>query len=394
MGLLKKIGSGIKAISPVSYAYDLGKKGLESFSGKKAKDYAKQGLEAFQGVTPPSIEEMQVKLQQLVQQGQITPDEANNAFAKMQTDPQYRAAANESLKGLQDVYKQGGLTAQDKAQLAQIQRTGLEQERGTREALAANAAARGTGGSGMNYAAQLANQQGSATRQSTQGLDVAAQAQQRALNAMIQSGQLGMGLESQQFGEEAQKAQAANAINQFNVNQRNAAQYYNLGEKQRVSDTNAAIGNQQEQYNKGLYQQNFQNQMAKAGGIAGQYANLGNLAANQNKMNLDFMGNIIGTGGKMIAAGAGGGGAPAPAYKGGKVIGKARIPGDHPLNDKISARLSPGEIVIPRTMAENPMKAASFAAHMAEGPIVHSHDLEGMLSALSRLRARHEMGVA
>lgn len=48
------------------------------------------------------------------------------------------------------------------------------------------------------------------------------------------------------------------------------------------------------------------------------------------------------------------------ASKGGKVSGKAKTKGDSYSNDTVSAKLSPGEIVIPRSHVDNPGKAASF----------------------------------
>jgi hypothetical protein len=40
------------------------------------------------------------------------------------------------------------------------------------------------------------------------------------------------------------------------------------------------------------------------------------------------------------------------AYKGGEVPGKAPVKGDHPANDVVHAKLSPGEMVIPRSVVE------------------------------------------
>lgn len=51
---------------------------------------------------------------------------------------------------------------------------------------------------------------------------------------------------------------------------------------------------------------------------------------------------------------------------GGKIPGKAPMPGDHPANDKVRAMLSPGEIVIPRSITmhpDAPQLAAKFVAN-------------------------------
>ena len=63
---------------------------------------------------------------------------------------------------------------------------------------------------------------------------------------------------------------------------------------------------------------------------------------------------------------------------GGMVPGTARVAGDSPKNDTVPIRASPGEIVIPRTIAQSddaPAKAAEFVAalrkkHYAKGGTV------------------------
>jgi hypothetical protein len=49
---------------------------------------------------------------------------------------------------------------------------------------------------------------------------------------------------------------------------------------------------------------------------------------------------------------------------GGHVPGKPVMGGDHPANDTVPAMLSPGEIVIPRTKAQNPELAKEFIDHV------------------------------
>lgn len=50
---------------------------------------------------------------------------------------------------------------------------------------------------------------------------------------------------------------------------------------------------------------------------------------------------------------------------GSKVPGKPEVKGDSYKNDKVPAMLSPGEIVVPRSHAADPKKAAAFAAAVA-----------------------------
>lgn len=63
------------------------------------------------------------------------------------------------------------------------------------------------------------------------------------------------------------------------------------------------------------------------------------------------------------------GAAPAqaqPMRLGGRVPGQASVPGDSKENDTVPAMLSPGEIVIPRSLANSPVRAKKFIEHLME----------------------------
>lgn len=268
--------------------------GIGSAMTKDEQRQAAQNLYEAKGaiasVRRPSIKQMSIKLQQLVQQGILTPEMAETflqeASAYEQMDPSTRDAQMGALADLQEVVDTRGMDPQAKAALYQLQGDISAQERGAREAILQNAAARGISGSGLELASNLANEQGAATRLANQGFQTAADANARKLAAIQGVGQLG----GQVWGQDAQAAAAQNAINQFNaanrqatenqnVGWRNQAQSQNLSEKQRIADQNVATRNQQEVYNKALYQQDFANQMAK--GQA--YANTSLGAAGQNQ---------------------------------------------------------------------------------------------------------------
>lgn len=86
-------------------------------------------------------------------------------------------------------------------------------------------------------------------------------------------------------------------------------------------------------------------------------------AANQaakmgdRQMAAGIIGSILGGGASIAAAAAG---APKGAYAGGRIDGMALKAGDHPDNDIVDAKLSPGEIVIPRSAATSKKAAKSF----------------------------------
>ena len=81
---------------------------------------------------------------------------------------------------------------------------------------------------------------------------------------------------------------------------------------------------------------------------------------------------------------------------GGPVPGQAQVPGDSQQNDIVPARLSPGEVVLPRTVAQNPgphgtnvsrflqSKVPAMAAKM-QSP--HPSDVASLLKALALMRS-------
>jgi hypothetical protein len=100
-------------------------------------------------------------------------------------------------------------------------------------------------------------------------------------------------------------------------------------------------GSQAVSYNSALQQQQSANNVTNAGVAATN-------ATNAQKTT----GGLLGGGAAGIAKLAG--------SQGGKIPGAATVPGDSLKNDTVSAMLSPGEIVVPRTQAADPEKAKAF----------------------------------
>lgn len=277
----------------------------------QAKDARQKALEIMAGVRVPSIEEQKILLKELKLQGELTPEmEAAITLgpSRMETisiDPRLKQAQLQALSSLGQL-GEGGLNLQDRAALMDITRQASQEAKARDASILQNLAARGMGGSGSELVARLQASQDAANRSSEQGMNLASQAQQRALQAIAQGGGLAGSMAGQEFGQQAQVAQAGDVISQFNVGNRqnvgqrnvqssNLAQQANLSEKQRIADQNVALANQQEMYNKSLYQRQFENQLAKAGGLANQYGNQAN-AAMQDAANTRGMWSGIGSG--------------------------------------------------------------------------------------------------
>jgi hypothetical protein len=239
-------------------------------------------------------------LQRYVSTGQLTPElqsaikQAPSEFNKVVVDQRQKSAQNRALSELQDIGNQGGLRLQDKAALQEAELQNQVRDRGSREAILDDMNRRGQGGSGFALQAQLQGQQAAGDRAARSGLSVAAGAQDRALQALMQSGQLATQYRGQDFQEQSARAQANDAINRFNtqnlqdvsnsnVGFRNRANEMNLAQRQHLSDQNTDMANKEQQYNKELYQKQFENQMNLAGAKAGVYTQQGNLAQQQGQ---------------------------------------------------------------------------------------------------------------
>lgn len=224
---------------------------------------AGNAVNSISNVETPSIAKMKIKLASLVQQGVLSTEMADNLLQQATAYNQMDPTARNALEG---VVSAEGLDPQARAVLQQVQQEQGAVDRGAREAIMQDAAARGVAGSGLEMANRMNAQQGNATMAANRGFQAAAEANQRRMEAV-------QGLASM----DQQKAAAQDAINQFNSANRMSwarnAEEKNLAEKQRIADQNVGLKNQQELYNKGLYQQDFQNRFAKGQALSN--ANLG-----------------------------------------------------------------------------------------------------------------------
>lgn len=276
----------------------------------EAAHASQQATNTMSGVKLPDIDSMKVELEQLVNQGVLRPEDAQvylqqaSSMNDISTDPRFNAAQMDALNSLQDLSAHGGMTTTDKANLNQIAADEASKQRGSREAILQNAQARGVGGSGLELLAQLQNQQDSATRQNQRDLDVAGQAQSRALQALQSAGSLSGQMQAQQFGQKAEVAKANDAISNFNTQNQNAigqantvahnnAQASNLANAQRISDANVGTRNTQQMNNANLQQQNFQNQMQRAGGIANALSGQAQTANQAGSQNMGVLGSAV-----------------------------------------------------------------------------------------------------
>jgi hypothetical protein len=263
--------------------------------------------------------------------------------------------------GAQDIANQ--FNAQNRAmQAANAQRMSLDQEM------------QRTGGGnarfGLGVAGKLLAGQQGANQIAETGMNNAAAGAANRTNVLANIGSQynnlrGQDLATQEKNQQIKSLQAQqlsqNALraNMANQQYKNQAGMYNTMAAANAANANTGQYNQQQMMaNYYAPQQMFSNDISKAGGVSGAYTNMANNAAQRAAAAQNTWAQI-GSGLGQLGMFA------MMASKGGTVPGIAKHEGDHRANDTVPAMLSPGEIVIPRSIAQNPGDAAQFAKHHA-----------------------------
>ncbi len=135
----------------------------------------------------------------------------------IQVNPAGQQAELEAMAKLKELADNGGLSLADMAALNEIQAKTNQNIQANRKGLENQYAARGQLGSGAQLGMQLANQQNAAQLLNTQGEATAGQAQQRALQAIMNRGSLGRTVSQDDYNKQADAAKAADLIKQRNA---------------------------------------------------------------------------------------------------------------------------------------------------------------------------------
>lgn len=237
---------------------------------EKEGEYLRDSRNLWYGLDEPTIDEQKLnldlydnpQLEQALAQGDTQLD-------SISLDPSTRNAQMQALAQLQAISEQGGMDSVDRARMADIMGQAASQAKGQRDAIAQNMQARGLAGSGMEMVQQQMANQNAAQMANQGGLQTAAAAQQRALDAIMGAGSMGANIRNQDYGIASDRAKAQDAINQFNTQNRQNVMGRNLDRTNAINTANTDLRNQQQINNKGLYQQRFENQVAKAQGASG-----------------------------------------------------------------------------------------------------------------------------
>lgn len=150
-----------------------------------------------------------------------------SALEGIAADPAARAAQQQSIAALQQLADNGGLSLSDMKALNDLQGNLNRNDSARRNALSNQYAARGQLGSGAQLAMELQGQQQAAQSANQRGESIAAQAQDRALQAILQKGQVARGMSNDDYGRKADTAKARDAIEARNAAARTDAGKYN-----------------------------------------------------------------------------------------------------------------------------------------------------------------------
>jgi hypothetical protein len=267
---------------------------MSSGDRQRAREAFQRALAEIEAVGAPPDLAREIILQRFEQVGVLTPEleeavalEAPKV-AQIQEDPALRKAQTTALELLGERAKTG-FSTEDRAALAQIQLQQARDVEAKRQQILQSYQQRGLGGAGAELASQLQAASAGAAQAGEEGLKLQAQAQRAALEAAMQSGQLGTQVRGQEFdiartkaGAEDQAAMArfneAVGRQQRNVATRMNVQQQNLANRQRIAEQNVAQANQelyrQRQGEERRYQLALQQAQARAGaqqGMGGMY---------------------------------------------------------------------------------------------------------------------------
>lgn len=250
--------------------------GAQKAAAREAADAMKamygQYIAKLDAVGMPPDQSAAIILNQYKEAGQLTPEleqliqASASEYNQIKTDQKLRDIQNQALERM-SVMGRAGLTPDERAAMRQAQAQVAQQGQATQQAIIQNLAARGQAGGGAEIAARLGASQAASQQMSEAADRASAMGAQRALQALASTGGMAGQMEQQRFGQEAQRAQAADVMNRFNVEAQigrqqrniaasNVAQAANLQNLQRIRDANVAQANQ-ELYNQQARQRQY-----------------------------------------------------------------------------------------------------------------------------------------
>lgn len=294
--------------------------------------------------------------------GELTPAEIQEtALAGVQYDPRMLEYEMSALRALEEQGREG-LTAQDKAAIAAAERQAGQAARGRRGAIEQGMRSRGISGSGLDLVAQLQSAESANELAAMKALEQGALSSQRRTQGQLQAGQMAGQIGTRQYQTAAEKAAAQDRIRQFNAQNRMGAQQFNIqsAQQQAANKLAAQQSAAQMKYNAGAESERArlmreeERRRRRQGGLAAGLgvlgAGLGAYASGGSPQGA-AAGYTVGSGLGTAFGGYADGGRVSPY--------NLNLPGP---TDIVPAMLTPGEIVLPTSVANSPDAAAEFVA--------------------------------
>lgn len=289
---------------------------VDSLFGGGGSDDMGKALAAIQNVPLPVLKEYYPELYQQVvslnPELETAVDLGPSEMAGVSTDPGLRQKQLGALNKLSEIGDAGGRDAQFLANQARLESDINTNLQGQQGAIEQDLATRGLSGGMTELVSKNINAQGAANRQAQMAMEAKAQAEQRALDAILNGGQMAGQMQAQDFSQASAKAKAADDIARFNAQNRqqvisnnvgakNNAQAWNAQTAQQVAGQNVDTKNQQQQYNLGLAQQRYDNELRRATGVADMQTRLADSKNANRATEMGFVGNLIGAGATAYA---------------------------------------------------------------------------------------------
>lgn len=283
----------------------------------KTDELLQRAIDMYESIGLPKEEALNLALQQY-ETGELAEAEqlAPSSMEALAVDPELAGKQRLALERLSEI-GEAGLTPEDEAERNKLMRDIAGQEQGRQKAIMQEMAQRGTLGGGQELAARLMSSQASAQRAAESAEALEAEKYRRGLAGISQAGGLAGQMRGQEFGEEAQKASAADVISQFNLQNRQRVQEANLARQRQVADINVQTQHQKELAEKqhAVQQpgQKFQQELQLAGGKAGVYQTQAQTeaqkqaaeaaaGAQEKSAGMGLLGSVIGTGATLMAS--------------------------------------------------------------------------------------------
>ena len=289
----------------------------------KDRDAANQArrdaMAQFAGIKPPSIDEMTLALENYQNTGIMTPELeqaialGNTDLENITSDPRLKSEQMAALSQISGIAS-GAPQAGDMAGFELARQNAAGEAQARQGQILQDMQQRGQGGSGAELLAKLKGNQSSAQMLANADLEQAKAMQQARLQALQSQSTMAGNMRNQDYSEQANLANARDAIAKYNaqnsqgvqhsnVSAKNQATASNLTNAQNIANMNTETKNKQQIANKGLHKQNFDNQMSLASAKAGQFGNQAAASDAQAKQTAG-MWSTIGQGAGDMAIGA------------------------------------------------------------------------------------------